>query len=102
MMNYLQITRLDRQGRKHYSAKKYTEALSLFEKQVEICRNLGDMDKLQLALNNVGCALQEIGEWEKSIAIHAEQEAISRQHHFPYGLALSLLNQAEILEKNFG
>ena len=74
----------------------------MFEEQVNISRNLGDMNELQLALNNVGCAFQGLGDMDKAMATHKEQEAVSRKYNLPYGIALSLFNQADILKKTKG
>lgn len=40
---------------------------------------------------------RELGDIEKDMALQEEQEAISRENRLPYGIALSLTNQAGIL-----
>ncbi|MEN6428712.1 MAG: AAA family ATPase [Phycisphaerales bacterium] len=74
------------------------EAMVLIKDQERICRQLGDLDGLQMSLLNQSVILKMQGDLDGAMALLKEQERVCRHSGNLAGLSANLGNQALILQ----
>jgi tetratricopeptide (TPR) repeat protein len=70
--------------------------MALYKQTEQICRELGK-DGLQRTLGNQANILYARGDLDGAMALHKQKEQICRELGSIEGLAISLVNQAELL-----
>jgi len=73
------------------------EAMALHKEEESICRQLGNLNGLQISLGNQALILMNWGKLDEAMALHKETESICRQLGNLDELSASLGNQANIL-----
>jgi hypothetical protein len=73
--------------------------MALLKESERICRELGNSEGLQRALNNQASILYYRGNSEDAMALLKEQEKLRRKLGNVEGLATSLVNQASLLRR---
>lgn len=98
----IKISTIENLGLALYNADSYLAALCLFEEQALMAREDEEMGFLKDASNNIGYTLEALGDPDKAMAAYKEEEVICRTHSYPRDLAVSLINQAQILTDHKG
>jgi CHAT domain-containing protein len=57
---------LDRQGRQHYEAAQYSEAIGLWQTAIDRFITTGDRPRQAQTLSNLSLAYQQLGQWDKA------------------------------------
>jgi tetratricopeptide (TPR) repeat protein len=72
-------------------------ALELHREEERICRELGDLSHVGIALGNQGVIHSSLGELDRAMELQRESERICRELDDPKGVLITLGNQAQIL-----
>ncbi len=72
--------------------RRFEEAITAHQQDLEICRETGDRHREGTALNNLGNALQEVRRFEEAITAHTHAAAIYRETGDRHGEGIALGN----------
>ncbi|MBI4838033.1 MAG: CHAT domain-containing protein [Nitrospirae bacterium] len=87
-----EAVKLYQQGQEAQKYGRYQEALSYFEKSLEINKKLGHLQGISANLNYIGAVYDSLGQYEKALTYYEESLKISKELKIPQSVAGSLNN----------
>ncbi len=92
------VAMLNSQGLDMLRCRVFRGALAKFKEAEQICRDIGDEEKLQTCIGNMALAVANTGDTDYAFELLDQKEAICRRIDSHRGLAYTFSNRAAILQ----